>query len=101
MSFTRPEAEPHVIKVSKKPVELLGLNSSRRQAMIFNDAPHTLFVFFKKPSKEQDNWTVKILPGGYYELPILAGTPPAVFPGWVYGLWSGDSKGSCRVTEIT
>ncbi len=74
-------------------VTLQASNSSRRGLSIFNDSSDILYVKFGATASST-SFTVKMLPGSYYEMP----TP--VYTGIVDGIWS-VATGSARMTEIT
>lgn len=74
---------------------LLAANSARLQATIFNDSDQNLFVKFGTTASST-SFTVKMLPGAYYELPNMA-----MYTGRIDGIWAADSTGAARITELT
>lgn len=79
---------------SASAVTILAANTSRRGAMVFNDADKALYLKFGA-SASTTSFTVKIAAGGYYELPSPA------YQGAMSGIWEADPTGSARVTELT
>lgn len=79
---------------SASSVSLLAANSSRKGATIFNDSTANLYVAFSATASTTA-FTVKIVGGGYYELPSTA-----VWTGAVSGIWD-TATGSARVTELS
>jgi len=77
---------------SASAVTLAASNGSRKALLVFNDSASTLYVKFGSAAALSD-YTVKVLPGGYYEL------PQPMYTGIVTGIWSADSTGAARVTE--
>ncbi|WP_448510960.1 beta strand repeat-containing protein [Immundisolibacter sp.] len=72
-------------------VTCLASNSARRKAMFFNDSTQVAFLKLGATASST-SFTVKILAGGYYEIP----TP--VYTGIVDCIWAA-ANGSMRVTE--
>lgn len=89
-------------KASLKSKAFLGANSNRGQAMFYNDSPHTLYLNFEEAASAT-KWVVKLMQNDYFELPMSydASGKPGVFTGSIFGVWDGDEKGICRVTELT
>lgn len=73
---------------------LLAANTSRRGAMIVNDANKILYLKFGA-SASSTSHTVQIAAGGYYEL------PQPVYQGLIAGIWETGPTGSARITELT
>ena len=73
---------------------LLAANTNRLMAMIFNDSSSDLYLKFGAVASPT-SFTVKILSGGYFEFPL------PVYTGIVDGIWSADSTGAARITELT
>jgi hypothetical protein len=71
---------------------LLASNSSRLGATIFNDSTADLYVKFGVTAAT-NSFTVKILAGGYYEVPFR-------YNGRIDGIWS-SATGAARITELT
>jgi hypothetical protein len=73
-------------------VLLLAGNSNRFGATIYNDSTSPLYIaFFAASSLSQ--FTVKVLAGGYYEVPFG-------FTGDINGIWE-SATGDARITEMT
>lgn len=83
------------IKASTKSKVFLGANTRRHQGAFQNNSPHTLYLNFDDEATPK-KWVVKMIPGAYYELP----GPAPVFSGAIFGVFSGEGKGFCRVTEL-
>lgn len=74
-------------------VTLQASNTSRIGLLIFNDSAQSLFVKFGATASST-SYTVKILAGGYYEM------PQPIYTGTVDGIWVA-ADGSARMTELT
>lgn len=74
-------------------VPLLGTNVNRRGAFIFNDGSNNLFVKLGNAAS-LTSFTVKILAGGFYEV------PEPIYTGDITGIWD-VATGSARITELT
>lgn len=72
---------------------LLSSNSSRDGAMIYNDSSATLYLGLGTTAASTTNFTVKMAPETYYEVPYH-------FTGEIRGIWS-SATGAARVTEFT
>jgi hypothetical protein len=75
-------------------VTLLASNASRKGMMIHNDSPVTLYVKFGATASST-SFTVKMPADSYYEM------PSPIYTGQIDGIWSSDSTGSARITELT
>lgn len=73
---------------------LLASNSSRLGASFFNDSTSTLYLKLGTTASTT-SYTVQVPPSGYYELPFPA------YTGAIDGIWSSDSTGAVRITELT
>lgn len=74
---------------------LLASNSARKGAMFFNDSSSTLYLKLGTTASTT-SYTVQIASLGYYELPNTK-----VYTGAIDGIWSADSSGAVRITELT
>ena len=72
---------------------LLAANSSRMGASIFNDSSSILYVKLGTTATTTD-FSVKLFQDGYYEVPFG-------YTGRIDGIWSADSTGAARITELT
>lgn len=73
--------------------QLLASNPARQMATFFNDSTESLYLKFGTTATTSD-FTVRIAPGGYYELP-----GPIIYSGRIDGIWSANASGSVRITE--
>lgn len=73
-------------------VDILALNNGRKGATIFNDSA-TLLYLALGTGASTTNFTVRMPPDGYYEVPFE-------YLGVITGVWASVS-GSARVTELT
>ena len=73
-------------------VTVLAANTARKGAAIFNDSTTDLFCKFGTTASAT-SFTVKILAGGYYEIPFW-------YNGIITGIWT-TATGNARVTEIS
>lgn len=71
---------------------LLGSNSDRKGAAVWNDSTAVLYVLLGTGTASATNCSVKIAADGYYE------TPPT-YTGALYGIWASDASGAARITE--
>ena len=72
---------------------LQASNTSRLGWACFNDSTSALYVKFGATASTS-SFSVKLLPGGYYELPA------PVYTGIIDGIWD-SANGAARVTELT
>lgn len=70
---------------------LVSANPLRRELIIQNDSSSTLYVKFGGSAATSTDYTVKL----YTDDIVTTG-----FQGNVYGIWSADSSGAARVTEL-
>ena len=77
---------------------VLASNSSRKGACFFNDSTSILYLALSNTTASTTVYSVQVPAGGYYELPVGQG---GVYTGIVVGIWSADSSGAVRVTELT
>ncbi len=73
---------------------LLASNASRKNATFFNNSTSALYLKYGTTASAAD-FNVKILAGGYFELPV-----GAVYTGRIDGIWD-TANGACLVTELT
>jgi hypothetical protein len=74
---------------------ILAANATRKFASIANDSTVSLYLGLGTTAVTTTNYTVRILPGYYYEV-------PSVFTGQIRGLWESDpNTGGAKVTELT
>lgn len=93
---TEPQAATSAVSRvndSASSVTLAAANTDRRALTIFNDSDEILYVKLGATASTTD-FTVKVQPDGYYELPQPA------YTGVVDGIWASDSSGAAQVTEI-
>jgi hypothetical protein len=73
----------------------LAANSARMGAMLFNDATANSYVGLSTVAVSTTSYSVKMPPGGYYELPFA-------YTGMIRGMWDTSGvTGSMRITEIS
>jgi hypothetical protein len=72
---------------------LLAANTSRKGATIHNDSTSILYVKFGTTASAT-SYTVKMVADAYYEVPFG-------YTGRIDGIWSSDSTGAARITEMT
>ena len=70
---------------------LLGANPYRYIATLYNDSPAECYVKFGSGASES-SYTVKMLPGAYYEVPTQ-------YSGDIYGCWN-TASGKMMVSEV-
>lgn len=73
---------------------LLSANANRKGALLFNDSTANLFIGFTSSAVSQTSYTVKVGPGGLFELPV------PLYTGQVNGIWDA-AAGTARITELT
>lgn len=83
------------VSQSATTVTLLAANANRRGAFIFNDATNRLLLVKLGSGASVTDFSVKMLPGSVFELPI------PVYTGLVTGIWSGSGSGTAQVTELS
>lgn len=76
-------------------VTLLASNTNRKLAFFYNDSSASLYIACGAAAASATSFTVKVAPGGFFELP----TPP-IYSGIVTGFWD-SANGNVRVTEVT
>jgi hypothetical protein len=74
-------------------VTVLAANTARVGATIYNDSTSTLYLKLGSTASTT-SFTAKLFQDGYYEVPFG-------YTGVIDGIWSADSSGAARVTEIT
>lgn len=75
----------------------LGSVPTRQAAMFYNDSTAIAYLLVDEGTASATNFTIKMDPGGYYELPQTAN---GVYTDAISCIWSADASGSMRVTEI-
>ena len=73
--------------------QLLASNSNRVSATFFNDTTSSTLYIALAGSASTSAYTVKVLAGSYWELPVS-------YTGAIYGIWNSAS-GNVRITELT
>lgn len=73
---------------------LQAANANRLGWSVFNDSDKDLMVKFGATASAT-SFTVKVPAGGYYEM------PKPIYTGVIDGIWTADSTGAARVTELT
>lgn len=72
---------------------LVASNSSRKGLIVYNDSTSTLYLKYGTTASAT-SFTVKIGAAGYWEMPA------PIYTGAVDGIWSADSTGAARITEL-
>jgi hypothetical protein len=75
-------------------VTLLSSNSSRKNAMFYNDSTQILYLKLGTTASST-SYTVQLVAGAYFELPI-----GKIYTGEIDGIWA-SANGNCRITELT
>lgn len=75
-------------------ITVLAANANRRGCLITNDSAADLMLKFGATASAT-SFTVKILSNGYWEM------PKPIYTGILDGIWTADSTGAARVTELT
>lgn len=73
---------------------LQAANNARRGWLIFNDSSSDLYIKFGATAS-LTSFSIKLGSGQYYEM------PQPIYVGVIDGIWSADSTGAARVTELT
>jgi len=73
--------------------QLLAANTNRKGATFYNDSSSRLYLKLGTTATTT-SYTIQIAPSGYYEI-------PNGYTGRVDGIWSADSTGAVRITELT
>jgi xylose isomerase len=71
---------------------LLAADTARLGASLYNDSLAACYVLLNSGVASATNFTVKMSPGSYYEVPYG-------YSGAIRGYWEFDSTGAMRVTE--
>lgn len=79
------------VAASASSVTLLSANVNRLLVTIFNDSTDMLYIKLGATASTS-SFTVKVLAGGYYELPWN-------YTGRIDGIWSG-TNGAARISEL-
>jgi len=83
------------VATSASSVTLLAANANRISATFYNDTvSNTLYLGLTSSAVSTTSFTVKIIAGNYWELPVD-------YTGQVNGIWASAAVGACRVTELT
>jgi hypothetical protein len=72
---------------------ILAANASRKGATVYNDSTSTLYLALGTTAATTTDFTSKLFQDDYYEV-------PAGYTGQIRGIWSADSTGSARITEL-
>lgn len=72
----------------------LAANAARKGATIANDSSSTLYLLLANATSSATAYTVRMAQNDYYEVPYS-------YTGVIKCIWSSDSTGAARVTEIT
>lgn len=79
---------------SASSVSLLASTATRKGVMVTNDSSSILYLKYGATASTT-SFTVMIAAGGYWEM------PEPIFTGALDGIWSADSTGAARITELT
>jgi hypothetical protein len=71
---------------------LLAANTSRKEAIIYNDSTAILYVKFGTTASATD-FTYKVQPDGAID--------DIRYTGRIDGIWASDASGAARITELT
>jgi len=96
LSLLRAPTIPSITIVgqSTSTVTIDGPNVNRRGCIVFNDSTRSLYLKLG-PAATVNAWSVRLLPGGVYELPF------PIYTGLITGVWAADGAGLARITELT
>ncbi|MDZ7966867.1 MAG: hypothetical protein RM368_18125 [Nostoc sp. DedSLP03] len=89
---TSGTSTPTTVASSTSSQTILAANSNRKGATIWNDSTATLYLEFGTTATTSA-FTVKLSPGGYYEVPFH-------YTGVISGIWS-TANGNALVRELT
>ena len=93
-----PNASVYRTSVTTTAITFLTQNAYRLAASIFNDGATTLYVLQGLGTPSAINYTVALVAGAYYELPIIGNGVP--YRGPISGVWAGTGTGGAQVTEL-
>lgn len=79
---------------SASSIQLSAANTSRKGWSVFNDSSSILYINFGSTAS-LTAYVVQVAAGGFYEM------PKPTYLGVINGIWSADSSGAARVTELT
>lgn len=79
---------------SASSVTLLSANTGRVGATFYNESDQNLYLKFGATASTI-SYTIKIAPGGYYEM------PRPVYTGVIDGIWDSATGSAVRITELT
>lgn len=82
------------VNASASSVTLRAAKAGRRGLIIYNDADKDLYVKYGATASAT-SFTVKVLAGGYWEMPI------PIYTGVVDGIWASGPTGAARITELS
>lgn len=74
--------------------QLSAANANRKGWSVTNDSSSILYINFGATASTTA-YSVQLAPGAYYEMPA------PIYTGVINGIWSGDSTGAARITELT
>ena len=85
-----------IVPANTSPGNLLAANPSRVGATIFNASTANLFINFGTNTLDStNNFAAKIIPGGYYEVPVT-------YTGIIAGVWDANAPNtSAKVLEFS
>jgi hypothetical protein len=89
---TSSTSTPSTVSASTTSGALLAANSNRVGATIWNNSTANLFIDLDSAASTTD-FSAKISPGGYYELPFR-------YTGVISGIWDA-ANGNALVRELT
>mgnify|MGYP001559153434 CR=1 FL=1 len=81
-----------IVAATATATELLP-SGTRVGGTVFNDSDKDLFLGLGAVEVSSTFFTIKISPGGYYEVPYN-------FGGQVRGVWAASPTGYARITEV-
>lgn len=82
------------VNASATSVTLLASNTSRKQAIFFNDSSANLYLGYTSSAVSVTSYSIRIPGGAYYEAPW------PVYTGQINGIWDAVI-GTVRITEMT
>lgn len=92
---TRPAtSNVTVVGYSTSTSVMAASNTDRRVLTIYNDSNRNLFLKLG-PGASLIDWTVKMPPNAYYEV------PQPCYTGNITGIWAAGGAGQARITELT
>lgn len=82
-----------VVASSASAVTILGANTLRKGASVYNDSTSILYLGLSVTTPSATVYTVQLGPGQYYEVPFG-------YTGLIRGIWA-SANGNARVMELT